>query len=132
METIKSSSDRSFGLVFTVVFLLVAAWPLFSGSGGLRLWAGGVGLLFFMAALIRPGLLNPLNRLWTRFGLLLNRVTSPIILAVFFFGVLFPLALLMRLFGKRPLPLSFNPKVESYWIIREPPGPDPDSMKQQF
>ncbi|MBF0455214.1 MAG: hypothetical protein HQL72_10420 [Magnetococcales bacterium] len=132
MDTVESSSDRSFGFVFTVVFLLISAWPYYDRGAMPLGWAGGVALLFLLVALIKPVLLAPLNRLWTRFGLLLNRITSPLILALFFFGILFPLSLMMRLFGKRPLQLSFDKGAASYWIVREPPGPEPETMKQQF
>ena len=131
MENVKSSSDRSFGFVFTVVFLLITVWPYYDG-GAPNFWAAGTGSLFLMTALLRPVLLAPLNRLWTRFGLLLNKVTSPIILGLLFFGVMLPISLLMRLFGKRPLQLSYDQKTSSYWIVREPTGPAPETMKQQF
>jgi hypothetical protein len=132
METVKSSSDRSFGVVFTVVFCLIAAWPYYDRGEAPNLWAGGVAMSFLLVALIRPSLLALLNRLWTRFGLLLNKFTAPIIMGLFFFGVIFPLAMLMRLFGKRPLQLAYDRDAASYWIVREPPGPAPGTMKQQF
>jgi hypothetical protein len=132
MENIEPSSDRSFGYVFAVVFCLFALWPYYDRGAAPNLWAGGVSGLFLLAALITPGLLAPLNRLWTRFGLLLSRVTSPIILGIFFFGVIFPISVLMRILGKRPLQLAFDKAADSYWIVREQPGPPPESMKQQF
>ena len=132
MATIESSSNRSFGFVFTVVFCLISAWPYYDRGATPNIWAGGIALLFLVLALVSPHFLAPLNRLWTRFGFLLSKVTSPIILAIFFFGVMLPIALLMRLFGKRPLQLSFDNGAISYWIVREPPGPVPETMKQQF
>lgn len=132
METVKASSDRVFGLVFAVLFALIALWPVYDRGGDTVLWAGLLAGLFFVVALLHPLLLAPLNRAWTHFGLLLNRFTSPIILGLLFFVVICPLALLMRLFGKRPLQLSYDADVHSYWIIREPPGPAPETMKQQF
>ncbi|MBF0447575.1 MAG: hypothetical protein HQL67_05180 [Magnetococcales bacterium] len=131
-EHIGTSSDRSFGFVFTVVFLLISAWPVYDRGEAPHLWAGGIALVFFLLSLLQPRLLAPLNRLWTRFGLLLNRITSPIILGLFFFVVLFPIALIMRLFGKRPLELAFDKDRASYWIEKEPAGPEPESMKHQF
>ncbi len=79
-----------------------------------------------------PSLLAPLNRVWTKFGLLLHKVVSPIVLGVMFYLVITPTGLLMRLFGKDPLRLKFDGTAKSYWIPREPPGPKPDSIKDQF
>ncbi len=132
MDNVKSSSDRSFGLVFTVVFALISAWPWYDRGALPNPWAGGVAALIFLVAMLKPGLLATPNRLWTGFGLWLNKFMSPIIMGLFFFGVIFPIAMLMRLFGKRPLQLSFDKDAASYWIVREPSGPDPESMRQQF
>lgn len=128
---VRGSSDRSFGLVFATVFLAVGLWPL--GRGGtLRVWALAVAGVFFAAALAGPSLLAPLNRLWTRFGLLLSKVTTPIVMGVLFYLVVTPTGLLMRLFGKDPLRLSRDRVAGSYWIHREPPGPSPETMTNQF
>ncbi|MBF0194476.1 MAG: hypothetical protein HQL71_07940 [Magnetococcales bacterium] len=132
MTTIKSSSNRSFGLVFTVVFSLIAIWPYYDRGASPHIWAAIIAGMFLFVSLIRPSLLATLNRLWTKFGMQLNKITSPIIMGLFFFCVICPIALIMRLFGKRPLQLSFDNEATSYWIIREKPGPEPDTMKQQF
>lgn len=124
-------SDRSFGIVFTVVFALLGLWQLSHGRNS-AWWLLAVSLVLLALALLRPGLLAPLNRLWFRFGLLLHRIVSPLVMAVLFFGSILPVAMLMRLCGKRPLQLRFEPKAESYWIRREPPGPVPDSFRNQF
>jgi hypothetical protein len=128
---VPSSSDRSFGLVFAAVFLIVALYPLLHAAG-IRLWAIAVSGVFLLLALLLPQVLAPANRLWTKFGLLLHTIVSPIALGILFFLVVTPTGLLMRLFGKDPLRLRFDPAADSYWIRRDPPGPAADSLKNQF
>ena len=130
-EAIKTSSDRSFGIVFTVVFGIVGAAPLV-GGGPIRWWAVAVAGVFLALSFIRPRTLAPLNRLWTRFGLLLHHIVNPIVMGFLFFLVVTPIGLLMRALGKRPLNIALDPKAKSYWIERKPPGPEPESMKLQF
>ncbi len=130
-EHIKGSSNRSFGLVFAVVFFLIGLFPLL-GSGSVRLWSLGLGAAFLIVSLLRPQVLQPLNKLWTRFGLLLNKIVSPVMLAALFFLVVTPTGLLMRLFSGNPLKPCFDRKAESYWVKRDPPGPKPESMSNQF
>jgi hypothetical protein len=130
-EKIKGSSDRSFGIVFAVVFALIAGWPLLYG-GELRLWSLAVAFAFARVAWLRPALLAGPNRWWMKFGLLLGMVVSPIALGILFFAVLVPIGFLMRATGKDPLRLKREAGAESYWIPRAPPGPPPDSMKNQF
>lgn len=130
-QQVEGSSDRSFGLVFAGVFLLITAWPLWSGATP-RWWAGGVAVAFAVVAVIRPTLLAGLNRLWIKFGLLLGKVVSPIALGLLFYGVLTPIGVIMRLAGKDPLRLTRDATASSYWIPRKPPGPPPDSMTNQF
>jgi len=132
MDDIQVSSDRSFGVVFTVIFIVVALWPYFSDGHSPIIWASIVAAIFCAAALIKPSLLAPMNRAWMRFGLLLSRVMTPILLGIFFFGFFIPLAILMRLMGMKLLQLEFDNNAESYWINRNPPEPRPDSAKQQF
>ena len=98
----------------------------------MRLWALIAALVFLGAAIVIPRALAPLNRLWLRFGELLNRITSPIALAILFYGVVMPTGIAMRLFGKDPLRLRRDAQARSYWIDRDPPGPPPDSLKNQF
>ena len=114
----------------TLFLLAVAALRAWHGRG----WAGWViaAVLLALAAALVPSLLRPLNRLWLRLGLMLHRLTSPLILGFLFFAVITPVGLLMRLFGKRPLQLRFDPQASSYWTQRQPPGPDPRSMTNQF
>ncbi|MBA2438345.1 MAG: hypothetical protein H0V52_08365 [Acidimicrobiia bacterium] len=128
---VEGSSNRSFGGVFTVVFAAVGLLPLIRG-GEVRVWALVVAAVFFTAALLAPALLAPLNRLWFKFGLLLHRVVSPLVMGMLFYVVVTPTGLLMRLLGKRPLDLDFDSTVSSYWIVRQPSGPAPETMKNQF
>lgn len=130
-QRVEQSSDRSFGLVFAGVFVLVAGWPLFHGEA-LRWWALAVAAVFSLLALLKPALLADLNRLWIRLGVLLGRIVSPVALGVVFYVALTPIGLLMRLTGGDPLRLKRDPGAASYWIPREPPGPPPDSMTNQF
>jgi len=130
-QDIEGSSDRSFGVVFAVVFLLIAGWPLWHGEG-LRWWAAGVAAAFALIAAVRPALLARLNRQWMKLGLLLGKVVSPIALGLLFYGGITPIGVVLRLAGKDPLRLKFDRGADSYWIRREPPGPRPDSMTNQF
>jgi hypothetical protein len=130
-QHVEGSSNRVFGLVFAGAFLLIAALPLFHGTAP-RWWAFGVSATFFGIALLGPDLLAGLNRLWMKLGILLGRVVSPVALGILFYGVLTPLGAAMRLTGKDPLRLKLDPEADSYWIVRTPPGPQPDSMNNQF
>lgn len=128
---VEMGSDRAFGVVFGVVFVLVALWPLKDG-GEARPWAGMVAILFLAVALIRPRLLTPLNRLWFLVGLALHHVVTPLVMGLLFFLTITPVALIMRARGKNLLTLKRDPAAASYWIHRQPPGPAPDTMRRQF
>jgi hypothetical protein len=130
-EIIEGSSDRTFGLVFTAFFSIMACLPLLSG-GALRIWALVAGGVFLSLALLKPSTLTRLNRLWMRFGLLLGKIVSPIALGVLFLMVITPIGWALRLTGKDTLRLKFDPGANSYWITRNPPGPDPKTMNRQF
>ncbi len=130
-DEVEGSSDRSFGFVFAAVFLIIAAWPLLN-SGTPRWWSVGVAAAFALVAIVKPALLAGANKLWMKFGLLLAKVVSPIALGILFYLVFMPIGLLMRVSGKDPLRLKFDPAATSYWIPREPPGPPPTSMTNQF
>ena len=127
----KGTSDRFFGLTFFVVFLIIALWPLLK-QGAVQLPTLGVSLGFLAVSLTFPALLAPLNKTWLKFGALLHSITSPIILGVMFYLVITPIGLIMRLTGKDFLRLKFDPDCSSYWIRREPPGPDRNSLHRQF
>lgn len=130
-EHIEGSSDRVFGLVFAVFFLIVAGYPLLSG-GVIRFWALGVSSIFIALGLFWPASLSVLNRLWMKLGILLGKVVSPIALGIVFYFAVFPIGVVMRLSGKDPLKLKYDAVVDSYWISRHPPGPDPKSLDKQF
>lgn len=130
-ETIEGSSDRVFGLVFAAFFSIVACQPLFSG-GALRIWALVLGAVFLSLALLRPSTLTKLNRLWMRFGLLLGKVVSPVALGLLFLIAITPIGWALRLMGKDPMRLKFDPAADTYWIPRDPPGPDPRTISKQF
>ncbi len=130
-QAVRASSERFFGLTFFVVFLIIALWPLLR-QDPIRPIALGLALAFLAASLIAPAWLAPLNRLWLKFGELLHRITSPVILGIMFFGVITPIGFLMRLAGKDLLRMKFDPRCASYWIRREPPGPEKSSLKRQF
>ncbi|MBV9394261.1 MAG: hypothetical protein JOZ84_07615 [Methylobacteriaceae bacterium] len=130
-EKVRGSSDRGFGFVFAGFFALVALvrwWKAEAFPGGFA--AAAVAML--LLALLRPSLLAPFNRLWTKLALLISKVMNPIIMGILFFLVVVPIGSLMRVFGKRPLALAFDPAAKTYWIERTPPAPLPGSMKNQF
>ncbi|MBC7957033.1 MAG: hypothetical protein H7Y33_14325 [Cytophagales bacterium] len=130
-DEVEGSSDRAFGFVFAAVFLIIAAFPLLH-SGSVRWWSVGVSAAFALVSVVMPSVLAVPNRLWMKLGLLLAKVVSPIALGILFYLVFMPIGLLMRLSGKDPLRLKFDPAAKSYWIEREPPGPPPTSMTNQF
>ncbi len=128
MDETKLGSNRSFGIVFFIVFVLIAIYPLIN-QGEVRIWSLIISFLFLFLGLLNSKILTPLNKLWFRFGLFLGKIISPIIMAVIFFLVVTPIGLLMRFFGKDVLNLRLNKKKGSYWI--EKVGPK-SKMKNQF
>ena len=137
-ESIISHDDReppsikNFGLTFAVVFGIVALWPAVFRGEHPRYWALALGLAFAAAAFLAPGFLKPLNLLWFKFGMLLHKIVNPIVLGVMFLIFITPIALVLRLLGKRLIPLTFEQDKSTYWIERVPPGPAPDSLRKQF
>ena len=130
-ESIVGGSDRSFGIVMAgalTAVTLLNAWH----TGRLWPWTGGLAALFLAAAWLRPAILNPLNRIWLKFGLMLHSVVNPVVMALLFYGTVLPTGLVARAMGKDLLRLKRKPDAESYWIVREPPGPSPETMKDQF
>jgi hypothetical protein len=125
------ASERSFGMVFAVLFLLVTFWPLLAG-GAPRWWALVLAVAFLLAGLALPWVLRPLNSAWLGFGLLLHRIISPVILGMLFYLTVLPTGLVMRAVRKDPLRLRFDRDAGSYWIERQPPGPQPESLRNQF
>lgn len=128
---VKAGSARAFGFVFTAVFVVVGLWPLI-GHDAPRWWALAVGAAFLVVSLVRPALLQPLNRLWFRFGMLLHHVVNPLVMGFLFYLVVTPTALIVRALGKDSLRLRFDPEAETYWERREPPGPAVERMSNQF
>ena len=128
---VKRGSDRAFGFVFAAVFLIVGLLPVLDG-GAPRLWSLAVAGAFLLVALVVPRVLSPLNKVWFKFGLFLHHVVNPIIMGIVFFIAVVPTGLIMRAVGKDPLHLQREPNAKSYWIMREPPGPAPESLKNQF
>lgn len=124
-------SDRSFGFTFAVVFCLLGAWLLWRGSG-YAIGALSIGAVFAAAAAFAPKVLHPLNIVWMRFGYLLNRIVSPLVMGIVFFGVFAPVGLWFRLTGRDALRRKLEPHSASYWIPRNPPGPDGKTLPRQF
>ena len=127
MSGVKISSNRSFGIVFFVVFLLIALYPVINNEE-IRVWSLIVSLIFLVLGLLNSKILNPLNQIWFKFGVLLGRIISPFIMAIIFFFVVTPIGLIMRTLGKDILNLRYNTK-KTYWI--EKTGPK-SKMKNQF
>ena len=127
MDDIKVSSNRSFGIVFFIVFLLIATYPLLKGND-LRIWSLLISFGFLILGLINSKILSPLNKLWFKFGLILGKIISPLIMGIIFFVVVTPIGVVMRILKKDLLNLKYNKK-ETYWI--EKTGPK-SKMKNQF
>ena len=121
------SSNRSFGILFSIIFALIAFWPIINGNP-LRLWLIPVSVIFLVLGLLNSKLLNPLNVVWVKFGELLGRIIAPIVMALIYFIIITPIGLFMRLIRKDLLNLKFS-KANTYWIKREKKI---SSMKKQF
>jgi hypothetical protein len=130
-EKIVAGSDRAFGLVMAAAFAAITSLNSWH-SGRVWPWTGGLAALFLVAGTLRPSLLHPLNLIWLRFGLLLHRVVNPIVMALLFYGTVLPTGLVMRILRKDLLRLKRQPDADSYWIVRQPPGPSPETMRDQF
>ena len=124
-------SNRVFGWLMAAVAALVTLWAWHHSHPAMP-WAAGVSLLFALLASLAPTWLLPLNRAWMALGHLLGRIVSPIVMALIYFGVVTPIALLARARGVDPMRRRFDREAKSYWIAREPPGPDPKTMERQF
>ena len=124
---VKKSSNKSFGILFCIVFLIISFWPVTNGES-LRIWPLPISFIFLLLALINSNLLTPFNSLWIKFGELLGRIVAPIVMGLIYFIIITPIGLFMRLIGKDLLKLKFS-KEKSYWIKRNKNvGP----MKRQF
>ena len=127
MADVKIGSNRSFGIVFFIVFLLISIYPLINNES-IRIWSLIASLIFLFLGIINSNILSPLNKLWFKFGIFLGKIISPIIMGIIFFLVVTPIGLIMRLIGKDVLNLKNN-SYKSYWI--EKTGPK-SKMKNQF
>ena len=124
---IKIGSNRSFGVVFFIVFLVISLYPLLSNEN-IRIWSLVISIIFLVLGLLNSKLLNPLNKIWFKFGLLLGKIISPIVMGIIFFFVVTPIAILMKLLRKDLINLKFN-KNKTYWIDKSGPK---SKMKNQF
>ena len=127
MKHTNKTTNRNFGIVFCIFFLIIALWPVLS-ENQIRIWSVILSILFFVLGILNSNLLTPLNNMWFKFGILLGKVISPIIMAFVFFFIVFPTGLIMRLIKKDILNLKFNKK-DTYWISRKIKK---TSMKRQF
>ena len=127
-KKIEKSTNRSFGLVFFIVFLIIGLWPLANG-GSVRFWSLIIALIFLFLGILNSKILTPLNVLWSKFGELLGIAIAPIVMSIIFFLVVTPTGLIMRIFGKDLLRNKFQINNESYWIKKEK---NKSSMKKQF
>ena len=123
----KISSNRSFGILFSIVFAIITFWPIINGNP-LRLWSIPISVIFLVLGLLNSKLLNPLNIIWVKFGELLGRIIAPVVMAIIYFIIVTPIGLFMRLIGKDLLNIKFS-KANTYWIKREKKI---SSMKKQF
>ena len=126
-KNIKISSNRSFGIVFFIFFLIISFFPLFSDEN-IRIWALIISIFFLILGLLNSLILNPLNKIWFKFGILLGNVVSPIVMGMIFFTVITPISIMMRMLGKNLLNLKKENK-KSYWVERLPVK---SKMKNQF
>ena len=127
MSDQKINSNRSFGIVFFLVFILIALYPLIN-HGEVRVWSIFISLFFLFLGIINSTILTPLNKLWFKFGIFLGKMISPLIMGIIFFLVVTPIGFFMRLLGKDLLNLKFN-NDKSYWIQKTGPK---SKMKDQF
>ena len=127
MDDFKTSSNRSFGIVFFIVFLFISLYPL-TYSGEIRVWSAIISFIFLVLGLFNSKILTPLNKYWFKFGIFLGKIISPMIMGIIFFLVVTPTGLIMRLLGRDVLNLKYN-KNKSYWIEKNGPK---SKMKNQF
>ena len=127
-KEIKTSSNKSFGLVFFVIFIIIALWPLLN-DGNIRMWSIIVSIIFLILGLLNSKILTPFNKLWMRLGALLGIIVSPIVMGVVYFGIITPIGLIMKLFGKDVLNLKLDKNKKTYWTLKKK---IPSKMKDQF
>jgi hypothetical protein len=128
---IRPPSNRAFGLVFAAVFAFIGIWPVIGGQLP-RLWALCLAGGFLLTVLAFPAALTMPNRLWQRVGLALHRVTTPLAMALIYYTAVLPSGLMLKALRRDLLRLERDPAAVSYWIQRDPPGPERGSMTRQF
>ena len=127
-KEIKTGSNKSFGIVFFVIFIIVALWPLLKDEN-IRVWSLIVSIIFLTLGLLNSKILTPFNKLWMKLGILLGAIVSPIVMGVVYFGVITPIGLIMKLFGKDVLNLKIDKNKNTYWTLKKK---IPSKMKDQF
>ena len=130
-EKVVAGSDRSFGLVMAGALAIVTALNVWH-NGRIWPWSSTIAVQFLAASLLRPSILHPLNLIWMKLGLLLHHIVNPIVMGLLFYGTVLPTGIVMRLMGRDLLRLRREPDAASYWIVRTPPGPAGDTMRDQF
>ena len=128
MDQINTSTNRSFGIVFFIVFFLIALYPLLNGEN-IRIWSLTISFNFLVLGIFNSKILSPFNKIWFKFGMLLGSIIAPIVMAMVYLTTVLPTGLIMRLLGKDLLRKSFDKNANSYWIERNIPM---GSMKNQF
>jgi hypothetical protein len=132
-DEVKSGTDRGFGLTVGGILLLIAlARSYFHGVGWVQYGLAGIGVILILLGLVAPRTLRSLHRAWVKLGLIMFRVVNPVVLGLIYAVVIVPVGLLMRLTGRDPLNLRLDDRAKSYWVVRDPPGPAPQSMTDQF
>ena len=126
-EKIKLPSNRNFGIVFSIVFLIIAIWPILN-QNEIRIWSMIISLIFLILGLINSKFLSPLNKAWFKFGLILGSVIAPIVMGIIFFFVVTPTGLIMKALGKDILALKRN-KNNTYWLEKDNSN---NNLKNQF
>tara|TARA_A100001011_G_scaffold379204_1_gene444926 strand:+ start:497 stop:880 length:384 start_codon:yes stop_codon:yes gene_type:complete len=127
MDEPKISSNKSFGIVFFIVFFLIGIYPILNDDQ-VKIWSLIISVVFLILGLLNSRILSPLNKIWFKFGILLGKIISPLVMGLIFFIVVTPIGILMRLFNKDLLNLKFN-KNKTYWIEKKDPT---SKMKNQF
>jgi hypothetical protein len=127
-NNLKKGSNKSFGIVFSIVFFLISFWPLLNNNE-IRVWALIVAIIFLILGILKSKFLTPLNTVWFKFGLFLGSIMSPIIMGIIFFAVVTPTSIIMKFFRKDLLLTKYDKNLKSYWIKRNKSN---TTMKQQF
>ena len=120
-------SNKNFGIVFGIIFLIIALWPLLDNNE-IRVWSIILSIIFFILGILNSKILNPFNKLWTKFGIILGNIIAPVVMAIIFFGVVTPTSILLKLFGKDILTLKKN-RNDTYWINKDNSN---NNMSNQF